>query len=424
MPHEWFVQKSGEEIGPISVLELQQMGESGAIAADSLVRLGRDGKWVPAIKVKGLSLRSPNTADDAPHSDSPSNKKATAGSKSRGSSVTSTTHPADEAAPASDASPDEDSTGAAEKQPSTESASSSDVDDDLIASWLGPADGKGAKRPTIPLPEPVEAEPAPAPVVRHTKGFPAGPRSSPPPAPVASKTPKESPAQVSERLLADPRSHQPRAKEEKPEEGLKKDLKTLLLDRRLHQAAGLMAFGIACVFVSDYYFNRRASPEHDLEVAFKKNPAIVRRAVAPFAGRVTIDGQPPGETSPPTSVIVTLHPKQPESAKAPLAFTTCDAQGNFSFSTYGNGDGAPTGPYTLTFARLARLGGHGGFGPPDQLKNLYNDPEKNSKLPDFSIDISSPGKTNYHKDLPVAAKTPITAPGPHAVTRVGAAPNQ
>ena len=54
MAIEWFYQLAGETRGPVSAKELRALGEAGTVAADTLVRPGRDGRWVAARKVKGL----------------------------------------------------------------------------------------------------------------------------------------------------------------------------------------------------------------------------------------------------------------------------------------------------------------------------------------------------------------------------------
>jgi hypothetical protein len=58
------------------------------------------------------------------------------------------------------------------------------------------------------------------------------------------------------------------------------------------------------------------------------------------------------------------------------------------------------------------------FAGPDELKNLYNDPEKNKNDAAFLVDVQPPGRTDYQFDLSVAGKDPVIKPGPHAVTWV------
>ncbi len=91
-----------------------------------------------------------------------------------------------------------------------------------------------------------------------------------------------------------------------------------------------------------------------------------------------------------------------------------EPNGDFQFSHYGIGDGVPPGDYVFVFAILTDRKKKGLVGP-DQLKNLYNDPEKNEKKEGFKIEHKSPGKTDYTFDLAVAGQEEAT-PGPKSVT--------
>jgi hypothetical protein len=167
---------------------------------------------------------------------------------------------------------------------------------------------------------------------------------------------------------------------------------------------------------------RRASTaDQALEAAFKKYPQLQRQPVARFSGQVTIDGQPPGELSPQLALFVCLHRKQSEPAGTSLLRAKCDSTGRFSFNTYAKADGVAVGSYVVTFSKLHRVGRAmlGAFSPPDELKNLYNDPDKNAQKPEFAIDVKTPGKTDYHFDLNVAGQEPVDVAGPNAVTRIG-----
>ena len=73
---------------------------------------------------------------------------------------------------------------------------------------------------------------------------------------------------------------------------------------------------------------------------------------------------------------------------------------------------ARTGPRRIPGA------GQRHFSPPDELKNLYNDADKNAKEDRFSPDLHPPGKDNYEFDLTVANQEPIATPGPNAVTSI------
>jgi hypothetical protein len=147
-----------------------------------------------------------------------------------------------------------------------------------------------------------------------------------------------------------------------------------------------------------------------------------REGVGKFAGIVTIDGKPPGDMGFVRTLVILWDSKKPPTAKTPPAYVTCDEGGKFEFSTYGQGDGVPLGTYVVCFAQLKgglRLGGgERGWQGPDQLKNLYNDPDKNKEIKEFVVEIMSPGKTDWDFNLQVSGKEPVTAPGPNAFTTV------
>lgn len=50
----WYCQLMGETIGPLTAAELRTKARAREIVEESLVRKGRDGKWVPAWCVEGL----------------------------------------------------------------------------------------------------------------------------------------------------------------------------------------------------------------------------------------------------------------------------------------------------------------------------------------------------------------------------------
>lgn len=149
--------------------------------------------------------------------------------------------------------------------------------------------------------------------------------------------------------------------------------------------------------------------------------------VAKLAGHVSIDGQPPEKG---TTLFVILNDPQhlalPKTGPAHVA--TCDAEGNFTFTSYLKGDGAPLGKYVVTFVQLhlppttgRHPMGHGSFTReyvgPDGMKNLYNDPEKNKNEKDFNIEVVEPGKTDYEFNLSVAGKSGLS-PAQYAVKRL------
>jgi hypothetical protein len=132
----------------------------------------------------------------------------------------------------------------------------------------------------------------------------------------------------------------------------------------------------------------------------------------PLAGTVTIDAQPPTFDDPRKHLVLVLYdPKEPEFEQHCLA----REDGTFRFTE----DGIAPGHYILLFAVLKRKG-QGNFVGPDQLGNLYNDPDMNAKsFPQFVIDHQAPGKKDYEFNLEVAGKPPVASAGLHAVTKVG-----
>jgi hypothetical protein len=174
------------------------------------------------------------------------------------------------------------------------------------------------------------------------------------------------------------------------------------------------------------------SGEEAAAKAYAENPRYQKVETAKFSGHVTIDGQPPPKDS---ALWVFLNdPKQLDAISdkhPPDLRIACDDDGKFSFTTLVKGDGVPQGKYVITFVCL-RMGiphyksGSRRFeseGPPelsmgtDELHNLYNDPEKNAKSPEFNLDLQPPGKDDYQFNLSVAGKEP-GAPGPHSITKI------
>jgi hypothetical protein len=161
-----------------------------------------------------------------------------------------------------------------------------------------------------------------------------------------------------------------------------------------------------------------SSADQALDQQLKASNAT-REVVARFAGKVTIDGQPPAPGTKEATVVILYDPTNPPSPRKPPRFTYCGKEGQFEFHTYARGDGVPVGSYVVLFAQL-KTGGRGspGFKPPDALKNLYNDPDKNALIPEFKIDHTAPGRTDYAFDLSTAGKDPIAEPGAKAITQI------
>jgi hypothetical protein len=143
---------------------------------------------------------------------------------------------------------------------------------------------------------------------------------------------------------------------------------------------------------------------------------LEREALGRFAGRVTIDGQPPTLERGKVFVIMLYNQTHPEKNK-PALNASFQNGGKFEFYTYTAGDGVPLGTYVVLFAQLTSSRGRG-LVQPDGLKNLYDDPEKNSQDKDFVVTVTQPGKTDYEFNLSLAGKDPVKTPGPHAVTEI------
>jgi hypothetical protein len=175
--------------------------------------------------------------------------------------------------------------------------------------------------------------------------------------------------------------------------------------------AGLIAVGLTITGCSG-----RESADKALDRALKESNKT-RDATAKFAGKVTIDGQKPALAKGQSLVVMLYDPQKPPPNRQTMPRTArCRPDGSFAFNTYGTDDGAPTGNYIVLFAVLKPS--KAGFRGPDGLQNLYNDPDKNDKIPDYHLDLKPPGKADWTFDLAVAGKDPITTPGVHAVTGI------
>jgi len=137
--------------------------------------------------------------------------------------------------------------------------------------------------------------------------------------------------------------------------------------------------------------------------------------LAKFAGKVTIDGQPPTIARGQVLLVILYDQKNPDKNKIPL-YATCKNDGSFEFYRYVAGDGAPVGSYVVLFAELKATRAKG-LVQPDALKNLYDDPDKNAQNKDFVAEVAPPGRSDYDFNLDIAGKEPAT-PGPHAVTQI------
>jgi hypothetical protein len=157
------------------------------------------------------------------------------------------------------------------------------------------------------------------------------------------------------------------------------------------------------------------SAQQALDRQYKDNPQLQRPNLAKFAGTVTVDGQPPAKG---TVIVVILNdPKKPAPRNKPSQYAIADPEGHFEFSTSLKGDGTLPGSYVVTFAEL-HPHGRRGFFPPDELKNLYNDPDKNAGKNEFQLDLKPPGKTDFTMDLKVAGEEVVSTPGANSTTEI------
>jgi hypothetical protein len=146
---------------------------------------------------------------------------------------------------------------------------------------------------------------------------------------------------------------------------------------------------------------------------------LLKSTVGRFAGKVTIDGVPPGNMGYVRTLVLLWDPKKIDDPHVRPNYTWCNDDGTFEFTTYEKGDGVSSGSYIVGFVQFEggrRLQGQTGYRGPDRLKNLYNDPDKNKDIPEFRAEITPPGKTDWEFKLEVQGKEPVESPGPHAVT--------
>ena len=158
----------------------------------------------------------------------------------------------------------------------------------------------------------------------------------------------------------------------------------------------------------------RAPSRLDQELA---KAHLTKKSVYPLSGKVLVDGQPAQATQNQRILIVLFDRARPD-LRATARFADCDEQGNFRFTTYEAGDGVEPGDYVVVIAQLTSTADNGYRGP-DGFNNLYNDPDRNEKIPEFVVKHDSPGKTDYVFDLKVAGEDPLSHPGSRAVMAMG-----
>ena len=88
MAKPWYFQVMGAEVGPLTSAELMEKVQIGQVQPDTLVRSGKDGKWVPADRWKGL-LPTKEAKPEPPPSPTKESPEATS-SKTESEAVTGT----------------------------------------------------------------------------------------------------------------------------------------------------------------------------------------------------------------------------------------------------------------------------------------------------------------------------------------------
>jgi hypothetical protein len=177
----------------------------------------------------------------------------------------------------------------------------------------------------------------------------------------------------------------------------------------LHKAGVILTIA----FLTAAGCNRSPTPDESIDKGLKE-AGLTKVTAYPLAGKVTIDQQPLQLAQGQRLVLMLNDPQKPDELWTQKPFVEANSEGDFTFGTYRKGDGIKAGKYVVTFAVLKRKGKKGLAGP-DQLKNLYNDPDKNQQ--NFNIDHQAPGKTDYAFNLDMAGKE-AAQPGPHALTNM------
>jgi hypothetical protein len=177
------------------------------------------------------------------------------------------------------------------------------------------------------------------------------------------------------------------------------------------------AWGVAATLILLLSFGceGRQSTAQRLEKAYE-SAGIDPVKAYPLGGRITVDNEPPVAKSETTRLVAIAYDAATPDVKAKSnarAFVKPD--GSFELPAL------PPGKYVMLFAQLG-YNPRRGFVGADGLKNLYNDPDVNSKKAEFLIDHQAPGKTDYTFNLSVAGETPPAAPGPKAF--VGSVPRR
>jgi hypothetical protein len=157
------------------------------------------------------------------------------------------------------------------------------------------------------------------------------------------------------------------------------------------------------------------SNSQSLQAAIKQS-GQKPESLAPLGGKVLVDGQPAHFVKPLKLVVMLYDPSKPNLPPSRRPCKECNPEGEFSFGTYLKGDGLPTGKFIATFAVLHVT--MRGLRGPDELKNLYNDPDANAQMPQFTIEHRAPGKTDYVFELTLEGKQGLETPAPNALTQL------
>lgn len=111
-----------------------------------------------------------------------------------------------------------------------------------------------------------------------------------------------------------------------------------------------------------------------------------RKETFKVAGKVTVDGQPPGGP-----IQVGCHNVAGMDAAMPtVSQTETKDDGSFEISTYQAGDGVPAGEYKLTFVWQDFQLISRSYSGPDKLNKRYSDPQKTEiavTVKDQSVDL-------------------------------------
>jgi hypothetical protein len=164
----------------------------------------------------------------------------------------------------------------------------------------------------------------------------------------------------------------------------------------------------------------RESADQALDRALKATNST-KVPTAKFSGAVTVDGQPPGIKvyDKHRLVIMLYDPKNPPGKGHPLLFADCMPEphdGSFEFSTYNRGDGIPPGSYIALFLDMPTSWG-GGYKGDDLFKNRFNDPDRNETDPQFKVELTEPGRTDWQFNLVTQGYAPPPAPGPNSILK-------